>query len=75
MFGVEDPPSCESMAPTPYAEASVSKKNGFVKSGCRRTGLLIMACRSVSNAVCSSSFQRQVDVRCVSWSSGCAIFK
>jgi hypothetical protein len=43
VFGVSDPPSCESIAPTPYAEVSVSKKNGFVKSGCHKTGLLIMA--------------------------------
>jgi hypothetical protein len=52
----------------------VSKKKGLVKSGCRRTGLSIIAYRSVSNAVCSSLFQCQVVVRWVNWSSGRAIF-
>jgi hypothetical protein len=37
------PPFCESMALTPYADASVSRKNGLVKSGCYNTGLSIMA--------------------------------
>jgi hypothetical protein len=34
---------------TPYADASVSTKNGLVKSGCWRTGLLIMAVCNVLN--------------------------
>jgi hypothetical protein len=63
------------MAPTPYADASVSRKNGLVKSGCHSTGLSIMALRSVSNAVCSSCCQDQGAVRCVSCNSGHAIFE
>ena len=59
MFGFVDPPSCESMAPTPYADASVSRKNGLAKSGCHSTGLSIIAFRNVSNAVCSLSPQVQ----------------
>jgi hypothetical protein len=54
VFWLRDPPSYGNMAPTPYADASVSRKNGLVKSGCRSTGLLIIAFRSVSNAVYSS---------------------
>ena len=69
------PPFCESMALTPYADASVSRKNGLVKSGCCNTGLSIMALRSVSNTFCSSYFQDHGVVRCVSWSSGLAIFE
>jgi hypothetical protein len=33
VFELKDPPSCESMAPMPYADVSVSRKNSFVKSG------------------------------------------
>jgi hypothetical protein len=75
VFELEDPPSCESMAPTPYADASVSRKNGFVKSGRRSTGLSIIALQSVSNAVCSSVCHDQGVIRCVSCSSGRAIFE
>jgi hypothetical protein len=63
------------MAPTPYADASVSRKDGLVKSGCHNTGLSVMALRSVSNAVCSSCCQDQGVVRCISWSNGQAIFE
>jgi hypothetical protein len=43
----------------PYADVSVSIKNGLVKSNCWRTSLLIMAVCSVLNAVCSSQFHNQ----------------
>jgi hypothetical protein len=66
VFEFEDPPSCKSMAPTPYADVSVSRKNGFVKLGWCNTSLSIMACYSVSNATCSSFFHCQGVVRCVS---------
>jgi hypothetical protein len=48
VFEPLDPPSYESMAPMPYANASMRRKNGFVKSGCWSTGLLTMAFCSVS---------------------------
>ena len=70
-----DPPSCESMALTPYADASVSRKKGFVKSGCRNTGLSIIAFRSVSNASCLFPSQVHGVDRWVSYSSGRAIFE
>jgi hypothetical protein len=59
----------------PYAEASVSRKNGLVKSGCHSTGLLTMAFHSVSNAACSPSPQVHGVVRCISCNRGHAIFE
>jgi hypothetical protein len=75
VFELLDPPSCESMGPMPYADVSVRRKNGLVKSGCQSTGLSTMAFRSVSNAVHSSWFHDQGVVRCVSCSNGRVIFK
>jgi hypothetical protein len=43
----------------PYADVSISRKNGLVKSGCRSTGMSVMALRSISNAVCLSVCQDQ----------------
>ena len=69
------PPSYESMAPTPCADASVSRKNGLVKFSCHNTGLSVMALWSVSNAACSSYCHDHGVVRCVSWSNSQVIFE
>jgi hypothetical protein len=75
VFGALDPPSCESMAPMPYADMSVRRMNGLVKSGCHSTGLLTILFCNVSNAICSFLVHDQGVVRCVNWSSGQAIFE
>jgi hypothetical protein len=60
-----DPPSCESMAPMPYADAFMRRVNGLVKSGCQSIGLSTILFRNISNAVCSVSLQDQGVIRCV----------
>jgi hypothetical protein len=69
------PPSCESMAPTPYADASVNTAKGLVKLGCLRTGYWHIKSRSFSKACCCSSFQCQGVMLCVRRSKGFAIFE
>ena len=44
-------PSCESMAPTLYADASVARKKGASYRGCRRMGFWHMSVFMVSKAL------------------------
>ena len=66
-------PSCESMAPTPYANASTWRMNHLSKFGWVRTGLEHICVFSSSNALNCCSPQCQGVVFFVRSSSGQAM--
>jgi len=66
-------PSCESTAPTLYAEASVWRKNFFSKLGCLRTGAAHSRDLRVSKALICGLSQCQLSDFFVRSSRGQAI--